>query len=1067
MNPKLANKWTLESKMLYTFLGFFGLLITLAIASTLYIQRYKETARWVEHTHEVIAEIGKSTTLFNLIASSQRGYLLTNQYTFLTQRDQAVTDLNQELKLITRLTADNPAQQLRLQKLKELFDRRVDFHNRMVILLQTAGFQKLQQTLRQDAIFHIQAEQFRSIFADMVKEEQRLLNIRNGIEQQHADNLFKIFVMLFIAILIALPIIFWRIRHDLMLRRQSAIEQKRLTDILDASPDLIATANLQGEYSYLNKGGRNLLGIGQEEDISTQPISRMRPSWATDLIQNEAIPSALNMGLWAGETAFINRAGIEIPVSQVVIVHRNDDGSASHLSTVARDIRDFKKIEHDLTDAALYDKTHSDILQLFNANYDRAQILSGMLDLLAQNHAFPVSAVYSYDEWSGIYRLESTHAAPPHLQNEFKLGEGVMGEAAREHRTVVLSDFSGMPFVSIETGLLSLQPVAIMICPVTYQEKRLAILVLAAIKAVDERDQAFIERLSAQLGVALHNIQQYGDLKLLAEQLGQRSAEISQKNEQLQEVSRVKSEFLATMSHELRTPLNAIIGFSEIMRDGLVGTLTEQQKEYVGDIFESGQHLLSLINDVLDLSKIEAGRMVLEAEMTNIPMLLQNSLSIIKEKAAANQIQLDVDVEDVVGDAWLDARKVKQIVYNLLSNAVKFTPEGGKITLRANIVGRESVEKQAESIATAHSSLVSEGEQFLQISVTDTGIGIAAEDLACLFQPFVQVESTLSRRFEGTGLGLSMVRKLAELHGGAVAVNSIPNQGSTFTVWLHYQPEPLEVVELAKSVAIQHPILLTQSPHVLVVEDDAIAADLIRLQLEADGCSVSRAATAEIALAMLAQGNPPDLITLDIMLPGMDGWEFLTQLKANDKLAQIPVVIISMVADSNKGLSLGAAKVLHKPVSSQDLLAALFALGFVKPEASGQGTKVLVVDDDPKAVEIVSSFLEHAGYSSLRAYGALEAIELAKKQQPDLIILDLMMPEMNGFEVVEALKLSKRTAQIPIIVMTAKLISPQERQVLNGHVLAVMEKSEFNHGNFISEVHRAFAKASKALEAST
>jgi CheY-like chemotaxis protein len=292
-----------------------------------------------------------------------------------------------------------------------------------------------------------------------------------------------------------------------------------------------------------------------------------------------------------------------------------------------------------------------------------------------------------------------------------------------------------------------------------------------------------------------------------------------------------------------------------------------------------------------------------------------------------------------------------------------------------------------------------------------------------------------------------------------VAVTSTPGKGSTFTVWLEYKanldeegPGPVPAAKGLRPAPSS-----SQSPHVLVLEDDDRAADLIRLQLEADNCKVTRAATAEIALAILADGPPPDLITLDILLPGMDGWEFLTKLKADNKLAHVPVVILSIVADSNRGLSLGAAQVLQKPVSAEDLQTALCKLGFVKPVDNQPGLNVLVVDDDPKAVEILSTYLEHANHTVLRAYSGSEAIHIAKSQIPDLIVLDLMMPEISGFEVVEDLKLDKRTAKIPIIIVTSKFLTLDERHMLKGQVLAVLEKSEFNHGNFISEVHRALA----------
>src|ERR1700716_4182023 len=260
---------------------------------------------------------------------------------------------------------------------------------------------------------------------------------------------------------------------------------------------------------------------------------------------------------------------------------------------------------------------------------------------------------------------------------------------------------------------------------------------------------------------------------------------LQEKNRELEEASRMKSEFLANMSHELRTPLNAIIGFSEVLVDGLVGEMTDQQRGFLTDIYSSGKHLLSLINDILDLSKIEAGKMTLDLEPLQVSSLFANSLSIIREKAAARNIQLTMDAPDELGTIRSDARKVKQIVYNLLSNAVKFTSERGEVTLQASRVPRGEVGQLSDSSIGRTFPLVdNEFAEFLKITVADTGMGISPDGLERLYKPFSQIDSGLSRKFEGTGLGLAMVKLLAELHGGAVAVESEVGKGARFTVWL-------------------------------------------------------------------------------------------------------------------------------------------------------------------------------------------------------------------------------------------------------------------------------------------
>ena len=401
---------------------------------------------------------------------------------------------------------------------------------------------------------------------------------------------------------------------------------------------------------------------------------------------------------------------------------------------------------------------------------------------------------------------------------------------------------------------------------------------------------------------------------------------LQQKNAELENASRMKSEFLANMSHELRTPLNAIIGFSEVLKDGIVGELTEQQCGFVGDIFSSGTHLLSLINDILDLSKVEAGKMSLDLEPVQLSSLFANSLSIIREKAATRRIRLATHVIGDPGTIQADARKLKQIVYNLLANAVKFTPEGGRVTLRAGRVPRSRVGELTSGLAGRTFPLPdSDFEDFLEISVRDSGIGIAPANLEQLFSPFTQIDGGLARKFEGTGLGLVLVKLFVELHGGTVAVESAVNEGSCFTVWLPVRTLQARTATPGSSAAVPRVVAPVLARTALVVDDDYKSAELVRLQLETQDFAVLHAPSAEAAL-ILAATQPLALIVLDILLPGMDGWTFLERIKQDPALRHVPVVVVSTVADPAKGESLGAAAVLQKPVSRDALHDSLVAL---------------------------------------------------------------------------------------------------------------------------------------------
>ena len=528
-------------------------------------------------------------------------------------------------------------------------------------------------------------------------------------------------------------------------------------------------------------------------------------------------------------------------------------------------------------------------------------------------------------------------------------------------------------------------------------------------------------------------------------------------NIELEHATRMKSEFLAAMSHELRTPLNAVIGFSEALKDGLIGPLTDVQQEYMADIFNSGQHLLSLINDILDLSKVEAGMMSLDLEAVDLNALLTASLTIVRENASAQRVKLQLDADADLGVTQLDSRKTKQIVYNLLSNAVKFSPDHGHVTLRARRVERSQV-GVVEGDWPVHGFALasSEDAEFVELAVIDDGIGISPRNMAKLFQAFSQVDSGLSRRFEGTGLGLVMVKQLTELHGGAVAVASAEGQGSRFVVWLPVRRASEEAdsalgrESLGSAVGAPDDIRTA-----LVVDGNEQAADLVRALLQAEGFAVVQARTAAEALA-LAQQQTVSLIAVALELAESDGWEFLDRLRAQDSLAQVPVVLVAGSASPNLTLTRGAAAVLNKPISRAELKASLKRLGL---DAIPERTyTVLVVDDDPKAVEVIAAFLPAPAYAVVRAFGGAEAISLAERVRPDLILLDLMMPDVSGFDVVEALLRSPTTANIPVLVVTAKQITSQDRATLNGSpgkVINIVEKSGFNRARFVAEVKRA------------
>ncbi len=510
--------------------------------------------------------------------------------------------------------------------------------------------------------------------------------------------------------------------------------------------------------------------------------------------------------------------------------------------------------------------------------------------------------------------------------------------------------------------------------------------------------------------------------------------EIQEKGRQLEVANRHKSEFLANMSHELRTPLNAVIGFSEVLLERMFGELTPKQEEYLQDILGSGRHLLSLINDILDLSKVEAGRMELEIGSFSLQEALESGLTAVRERASRHRIALRLDVESRIGLIEADERKVKQVVFNLLSNAVKFTPDGGRVDVTA---------------------CLADGE--VQVAVRDTGIGITPEDQERLFEEFHQVGRSSGVKREGTGLGLTLTKKFVELHGGRIWVESQVGVGSTFTFTLPIRRPGGAIEATAREAPTWEPVRAeSPGPTILVVEDDPQAIDLLTLYLSGAGFRVVVARNGEEGLDM-ARRLCPAIITLDILLPRLNGWEFLTRAKADPATAHIPVIIVSIVDERGKGFALGAAEYLVKPVNRDDMLTTLRRFSLTTKILEGP-VKILAIDDDPMALELIEAVLKPEGYTILKATGGEEGVALARREQPALVILDLLMPEVDGFAVVERLRADPPTADIPIVILTVKSLTREEKERLNGQISYLARKGEFNRAGFV-ELVRGFCQA--------
>ncbi len=508
------------------------------------------------------------------------------------------------------------------------------------------------------------------------------------------------------------------------------------------------------------------------------------------------------------------------------------------------------------------------------------------------------------------------------------------------------------------------------------------------------------------------------ELTMLAEDINKMLTIIAQSQEDLrireteacearntaEQANQMKSQFLANMSHELRTPLNAIINFTRIIAAGMRGPVTDEQLDYLNRVRASGEHLLGLINDILDLSKIEAGRMELYLEQCSISELVRSTMSTAIGLTKEKPIEIVQDIALNLSPVQADRTRLRQILLNLLSNAAKFTDEGS-ITVK-----------------------VWQRDEEICISVADTGVGIPAEKLSIIFEEFQQAEGGTDRSYEGTGLGLAICKRLVTMHGGRIWVESMPGKGSTFTFTL-----PSATAGLPEAAVFRRNPSNQEGIPILVVDDDAETIDIIGSYLEQDGYRVYGITDSRYALCEVRRLQPAVIIT-DILMPYKDGWELLTELKAEPDLQPIPVLLYSVMDENWLGLQLGASAYLTKPIEESLLRTTMKRL-------ITDGARVLVIDDDPNVREMVQEVLTHEGsYTVVAAAGGQEGLDRIASIPPDLIILDLMMPEVDGFTVLERLEDHPLTQAIPVIVLTAKDLSKEERDYLTKRVNSCLAK---------------------------
>ena len=557
--------------------------------------------------------------------------------------------------------------------------------------------------------------------------------------------------------------------------------------------------------------------------------------------------------------------------------------------------------------------------------------------------------------------------------------------------------------------------------------------VQGVIEVLTIKEKSFVKGEMEVLSVVANDLAGGMSRKRLIDELRTKNIELEAQTQKTVEASETLKKFLATFSHELRSPLNSIIGFSELLTKQLNDLPRETVEEFMKNINTSGRHLQQIINDILDLSKIEAGKMELHIASYPVSYFRESVERVLASAIAEKKIHLEFSFYPEIDELVVDQTRFKQILINLVSNAIKFSSSGGTVTIRSERIGND-----------------------LQFAVQDHGIGIKREDQGGLFKPFKQVRSGKEMNHEGIGLGLAITKKLVELHGGDVWVESEWGKGTTM-----YFRIPM-IVDAASERTLQAGMLLEalerenkprsegERPLALIVEDAPQASELLRLYIESAGYRVEVAQNGAEAVDM-AKRLRPSVITLDLMLPVKDGWQVLKELKRHPLCKHIPVIIVSIADEKNLGFSLGAVDYFVKPVNKEDLIQALDKVYLVRRSDTRKPT-VLVIDDDRAATDLIQVILENEGYRVLKAYQGTDGIELAARERPDLIILDLIMPETSGFNVAYQLKQIPATRSIPIIILTSMDIDTETQEQLGMYVSGLMSKSTFTKKDLLREI---------------
>lgn len=848
----------------------------------------------------------------------------------------------------------------------------------------------------------------------------------------------------------------------LRLSQKISQQAEQLKKIFESAYEGIAVVDKLGKVKLINNAARRLLGIEKLDlehpvglfdvgDVGFSEYSAVYGARKLDGSVMEAGEHPIARAILEERSVqdsqmLIKQDGWERVLSVSAAPLFDENGSVDGAVVIFRDVTDQKKAEMAILKQNKMLSVVNRIAIAVKDALDIHEILNKSLTRVLEFENVSGAAIYLLKKESNFLELSASLGFGSSFERDpnactIPITSDVVMKVMGHSQVEIVSEIGNTNIPFLKSAAADLADSAVLLPVIgTRQQYGLMMLVSRMKSKFTDVDVEIFMMAARVIGAAVENSELYADilektreledsyeqLRISKEWVEDANAQLVRANQELEEASRLKSQFLANMSHELRTPLNSIIGFTNLILTDETEPPTQDQKEGLEIVLRNAKNLLALINDILDLSKIEAGKLTISPEEFDIELIIKDAVSTVEPLIGDKPVMLTYEIPDYMPKLYSDSARIKQIILNLLSNAAKFTDQGYiKVTVR-----------KLES-------------DFLSIAVEDTGTGIPAEYQDVIFEEFRQVDGSNTRKHGGTGLGLAISRRLARMLGGDLTLKSEVGKGSTFTVTipLRYNPAEKESVNEPAGVILTQSSAASMGNLVVCIDDDLDVLKLLRTHLKSEGFEFIGVSDSRKAIETV-RNYRPILVTLDLMMPNKDGWEILQELKADVDLKDIPVIIHSVVDDKALAFSLGADSYLVKPIDAEKLISLV-------RKYAGTGTgNILVVDDNPDFVGFVRDLLYRTGFNVRTAPNGTEAIKQLEEFVPDLIFLDLLMPEMDGFEVVSKIHEDERLKDVPVVVLTAKDVTNEDITELNSKIKNIVKKEGLTREVILREVNR-------------